>query len=211
MSDFPENYLSRAAEAPLKTVHVAAAHFNGPGAVIVYDSPQRRYRTVAPGDRYHISEPEQVIVCGYGDIQRLLADYPGDDPVDDLTKDVAADALRHLTAWAHTERLAGLAPITTLRRAMNHHGFYTDRRSDLGRTEEGALTTTDHFIHSEAHHLTVVIDHLATAGATTTRVTRVRLLDGTTEIAAWNGTTRPDTACGRACEISAAAHRYLGH
>ncbi|MDA0564853.1 hypothetical protein LG943_11035 [Streptomonospora sp. S1-112] len=211
MSEFPESYLSRAADARLKTVHVAAAHFNGPGAVIVYDSLQRRYRTICSGDRYHISEPEQVVVAGHGDIQQALADYPDDHLVEDLTSDLAAQALRHLTAWAQTERLAGLAPITALRRAMAHHGFCTDRRSDLGRTEEGALTTTDRFIHSEAHHLTVVIDHLATAGATSTRVTQVRLLDGATEIAAWNGTTRPETACARACEISTAAHRYLGH
>lgn len=208
MSEFPETYLAHAAQAKLDVSQVSGAHFGGPGSVIVYDGPSRCYRAVLPGDQHTISEPEQVVVCGHGDIAQALAVGTAGATIQEITGYLARDIRDHLAAWADTERLAHLAPITATRRAMLRHGFRINRCSRLGRTDAGALMTTDVFVFRETPALTVTVAHTAAADETSTRM---GLIDHATEVAVWNGITRTETACARACQINAAAHRYLGH
>ncbi|GAA4907809.1 hypothetical protein [Streptomonospora salina] len=209
MSEFPDTFMSHAAEAVLYPDQVITAYAGGPGTVIVYSCHDRRYRTVLAEQKLNAFEPDEVVVCGYGDIEqaRVRARAAG-LTVRQVTWSLAENCRAHLEAWADTERLAGLPPVLDLRRELARRGFCLNWRSELTVCDR-ACVTRDFFIHTRVPTITAAVRHMP-LGEGRAEV-RVDLYDIAAEFASFSAPLQEGLVRTRANEITTALYRYLGH
>ncbi|QBI55486.1 hypothetical protein [Streptomonospora litoralis] len=205
---FPATFTSHAAEAVLYPSQVITAYAGGPGTVIVYSCHERRYRVRLAEEARDTTEPDEVLVCGHGDIEIALEHARAAGlTLRQMTRPLAQDCRAHLEAWADVERLAGLPPVLDLRRDMARSGFHLDRCSHLG-TCEGARTTQDFFAHLRVPTVMAAVRHRP-LGEGRSEV-RGGLYDIAAEFASWDAPVQEGLVRTRANEITAALYRYLG-
>ncbi|GAA4899350.1 hypothetical protein [Streptomonospora salina] len=209
MSEFPDTFMSHAAEAVLYPDQVIAAYLGGPGTVIVYSCHDRQYRLRLAEEARNATEPDEVLVCGYGDIESVLEGARAAGlTLRQVTRSLAEGCRAHLEAWADVGRLAGLPLVLELRREMARNGFHLSRCSHLG-TCDGARTTQDFFTPMRVPTVTAAVRHRP-LGDDRAEV-RVGLYDIAAEFASWHAPLQEGLVRTRANEISTALYRYLGH